>query len=43
MCACEPSYVCSLCQGTQADDDYQDHLPEPPEPFYAERENDNGC
>jgi hypothetical protein len=40
MCACEPSYVCSLCRGTQADEDYIDNLPEPPEPFYAEGESE---
>jgi len=40
MCACEPSYVRSLCRETQADEDYIEHLPEPPEPVYAEGEGE---
>lgn len=41
MCACDFGYVCSLCRETQADEDYIENLPEPPEPF-NERESDSG-
>jgi len=42
VCACEPSFVCSRCAGTQADEDYIEHLPEPLEPFYAEGGGEDG-
>jgi hypothetical protein len=39
VCACDFG---TLCRETQADEDYQENLPEEPEPFYA-RESDSGA